>query len=153
MLRAAALFAALALAACAPELSYTGGVPAPAPEEDPGCVPAAAAVSGVARLTADAVICGELAEGGSDSFTVVNTSGRDIELHAETFGGPSGCLGDTAIFVDDGLTGQTLAGDDDAGMQQCASLALLLPARATVFIRVLGEAGPYRLSVEGLSQP
>lgn len=145
MTRIAALFV-LCLAACSPEFGgYTAGEPTPAPAT---CTPAEAITSDVGRITSDLVVCGELAAGDVDAFTVVNTSTEDLELHVETFGGDSGCLGDTDLVVED-LAGAVVTFDEELGIGLCAWVTVPIPAREALVVKVVAvEAGPYRLAVE-----
>jgi hypothetical protein len=137
---------ALLLAACAPGLpGYAAGVPTPAVET---CTPAAETTADVARITGDLVVCGELAEGDADVFTVVNTSPEGRELSVQTFGGASGCDTDTDIAVRE-LDGTLITSDEQLGIGPCAWVTIFVDARQAVSVEVIAvEAGKYRLAVE-----
>jgi hypothetical protein len=141
-----AIFALLVLCAGCPLPSgYQAGPPLPS---GAACVAAEETTSDVARIVADTVVCGELGEGGVDVFTVVNTSAVDLELHVETFGGDSGCLGDTDLVVRD-LAGAVVTFDEELGIAECAWITVPIAARQALTVEVVAiEAGPYQLAVE-----
>jgi hypothetical protein len=150
MLRTALIALSLIFAACAPETAPEGSYIAGAPAASGAtCVPAEETTSDTARIIADTIVCGELADGQVDTFTVVNTSAVGRELHLETFGGELGCLGDTDIIVRDQLTGgAVITFDDELGIGPCAWVTIFIEARQAVFVDVTGEPGPYQLAVE-----
>lgn len=149
MIRITAALLAVCFAACTPEiLDYAAGEATPTPAPDPGCIAAELVDSDAGRITGDLVVCGELDAGGVDFYTVVNTGPEDLELHVETFGGDTGCLGDTDILVED-LSGNVVTFDEELGIGPCAWVTIPIAARQSLVVKVAAvEAGPYRLAVE-----
>jgi hypothetical protein len=148
MMRIAAAFILL-ITACTSEIpGYAAGVPTPAPEPAPDCALADDVDQDSGRVIDDLVVCGELAEGEADVFTVVNVNPEGVELHLETFGGPTGCLGDTDIAVRT-LGGELITSDEQLGIGECAWVTIFIEGRQSVSVEVIGaEAGAYRLAIE-----